>query len=430
MFLKKAVKVMIWIFMLNLMFILLLTLTTGLIKRDMIKDNLEKTALYFEQKPLFEYKIGNHEFSLIHNYADVMLMNIIGSADTQDPFFAAIDAGIYVNKEDTGKENRDLCSVVFDGEKPNFSYSRYWHGTMLFVRPLLMITDITGIRLINIAAMLAVTAAAVILMLRKRLYAAAFSYIAANIMCSVVFVPLCIEYCSVFFIMNIACIVLLCKKKMNMLLFFSAIGALTCFFDFLTAEIITLFVPLALYLIINQNSDIKQNFKDTAVYSVVWFTGYACTWIYKWILAFLSCGMPALKLAVSQAAYRVTGYSEHFEKPSLIGEITGALQKTVGNVIPFAFTKNAFFVLLAALFVMFCIWYLYRKEISKLGVQLTLFAVALMPFIRYIAIPNHSYTHSFFTFRALFITVFCIIYAFVSSMDMERIRRKLFRCRR
>ncbi len=284
MILKKAIKVIIWLFILNLIFMLLLTLTTGFIKRDMIKHNLEKTALYFEQKPLFEYKINNYEFSMIHNYADVMIMNIIGSADTQDPSFAAIDAGIYVNMEDTGKENRDLCSVVFDGKRSNASYSRYWHGTMLFVRPLLILTDITGIRLINICTMFIVTAMVIILMLRKKLYTAAFSYIAANIMCSTVFVPLCIEYCSVFFIMNISCIILLCKKKIDMTLFFAAIGALTCFFDFLTTEIITLFVPLALYLIINKNSDIKGNFKDTVKYSFVWLTGVVEDELEKWLL--------------------------------------------------------------------------------------------------------------------------------------------------
>lgn len=125
-------------------------------------------------------------------------------------------------------------------------------------------------------------------------------------MCSTLFVPLCIEYCSVFFIMNISCIILLCKKKIDMALFFDTIGVLNCFFDFLTTEIITLFVPLALYLIINKNSDIKGNFKDTVKYSLVWFAGYVFSWIYKWMLAVFSCGMPAFKLALSQATYRVT----------------------------------------------------------------------------------------------------------------------------
>jgi hypothetical protein len=36
------------------------------------------------------------------------------------------------------------------------------------------------------------------------------------------------------------------------------------------------------------------------------------------------------------------------------------------------------------------------------------FAMALFPFVWYFVIPNHSYIHSFFTFRALFVAFFAI----------------------
>ena len=48
-----------------------------------------------------------------------------------------------------------------------FSYARYWHGYLIWLRPLLLVTDITGVRVVQYLV-LAVLFAAVAVLLRRR----------------------------------------------------------------------------------------------------------------------------------------------------------------------------------------------------------------------------------------------------------------------
>lgn len=434
--LKKAIKIVLWLFLLNLIFIVSLTFVTGTIKKDMIVKNIEKSTVYFNSKPINEYLVNGKKYSVIHNYADIILMNISYTAKSEKPLKSAINADIYANINNFGVEGdlrKDLNTVVFnDGEKnAKFAYSRYWHGTLLFIRVFLTFTDFLGIRLINIITMLILTLGVIASMVYKKLYSVLFAYILANIMCATFIVPLTIEYCSVFFLMNLASIIIiLFSEKIKQSYFFITLGCLTCFFDFLTTEIITLFIPLSLLLIVKGITNIKEGFITTTKLSLFWSLGYVFSWIFKWALAVMSEGQYAFNLIVSQGLYRVTGKSDYWNSLPYFKQLKTAISDNMSNIIPFTYIEAGVFFMFFTAFILFCIWFLYRKEIHKIPVQIVLFAVALIPYLRYVVLSNHAYGHSFFTFRAQFITIFCLTYGFITSLDFDLIKKKVKKWRK
>lgn len=49
--------------------------------------------------------------------------------------------------------------------------------------------------------------------------------------------------------------------------------------------------------------------------------------------------------------------------------------------------------------------------------------LACVPLLRYLVLSNHSYIHCFFTYRALFATIFCIGTAVCQGVDADWLKR-------
>ena len=75
-------------------------------------------------------------------------------------------------------------------------------------------------------------------------------------------------------------------------------------------------------------------------------------------------------------------------------------------------------VLLAAL-------YLFRGEKARFSYMAVLFAVGLVPYLRYVLIYSHAHVHYFFTFRAQMALLMALIAMFVHGLhDSPLWRRK------
>ena len=91
------------------------------------------------------------------------------------------------------------------------------------------------------------------------------AYIISMVMIAFPIVPMCLEYTWTFYIMLIASILAILIEKKGDKHFLALIfitGMLTCYFDFLTTEIITLFVPLVFVLYIRKKEGRISSFKE------------------------------------------------------------------------------------------------------------------------------------------------------------------------
>ena len=102
-------------------------------------------------------------------------------------------------------------------------------------------------------------------MLLKRSKKLALIYVIAMIVIAFPIVGISVLYSSMFYLMIIASMIAIKieqKGNDNLYILFFVIGMLTCFFDFLTTELITLYVPILFVLFLRKERDKKFSFKD------------------------------------------------------------------------------------------------------------------------------------------------------------------------
>lgn len=266
--LKSILKYII-IYVITVSILASLLILSSKIPKSLIQENIEESVTFFKENPGIEEKLKRREYTTIHYYADSVLLNIIYSIDSQNPIESTMWSKYY--KEVYADINNDFIKVVEENKEPNEQYLRYWHGSMLILRPLLTILNIEQIYLLNKIVMYGLAIALFILLFRKS-KKLAIIFLLSMIMVAFRIVPYCLEYSWTFYIMLITSIIaILIEKRGNKNLYtlFFISGILTCFFDFLTTEIITVLVPALLVLIIRKEDNRLDNFKDGDRKSVV-----------------------------------------------------------------------------------------------------------------------------------------------------------------
>ena len=236
-----------------------LLIITAKIPKQAISKNMKESVEFFKEHIGIDEIQKRREYTSLHYYADSILLNIIYCIDSDNPVESVIWAKYYETvKADI---NRDFITVVENDNNPNQQYMRYWHGSMVILRPLFVFFNIEQIYLINKIVMWGLAIILLIIILKK-CKILALAYITAMIMIAFPIVPMCLEYIWTFYIMIISSIIaILIEKKGNSNLFilFFINGMLTCYFDFLTTEIITLFVPVIFVIYI------RKSFKSFSV---------------------------------------------------------------------------------------------------------------------------------------------------------------------
>lgn len=429
----KKVGKYILIFCGMLLCLLVLLFFTALIPQKSIKANSEKSAIYLNEKEtLFYTAVKGETQTTIDNYADTILLNIAYSLDEKHPLKSALLASYY--NEYWNNVNESYKIAVTKNKVPNKPYTRYWHGEMIFLKPLLIFMDVRGIRVLNAIVMIFLLILLGILLVKKDQKLLLSALTIAFVSIGVFIVPLCLEYTSTFFIMLVACVLILFiedRGEEKLLELFFITGIITCFFDFLTTETITLTMPLIIVLCVKFRSGKLKDFKSGLLFSIKagisWGMAYVLMWFAKWTISTVVLNTNTFKAALQQAKVRTAGSAGG----SVAGKYAGAIFRNIASIFPFSLAKTyggVILLIFLTAFLVFCIFFLYRK--NKKNMQQAWFIgllmlIGIVPYIRYIALSNHSYLHYFFTYRAQLVTVTVLIYAFIWSLDKKLINKRL-----
>ena len=96
---------------------------------------------------------------------------------------------MYIEKDwSTGAQRTDAPALV------PFSYARYWHGYLILLRPLLLVTTITGVRIVQYAVLLALLAAVLWLLRRHCGLRACLWFAVSQLLVTVFWVPHQVQY--------------------------------------------------------------------------------------------------------------------------------------------------------------------------------------------------------------------------------------------
>lgn len=120
---------------------------TSCIPKEFIETNLQESAEFYKDKYGIQRLHPIREELKVHYYADSVLLNIIYCLNTEQPIQSTLWANYYETEH--ADTNDDFIKVVEEKENPNTQYLRYWHGSMMIIRPLLLIFNIKEIYLFN-----------------------------------------------------------------------------------------------------------------------------------------------------------------------------------------------------------------------------------------------------------------------------------------
>ena len=408
-----------FIFVLTIAVMTLLLVFTAMIPKDAIKKNTLKSAEYLAGNELYPLMVEGVDGSRIDVYADSILLNIIYSYDSSKALTSVMRSAYC--SEESQDENLNLLEAVSLGKEPNQQYLRYWHGSSVIVRPLLTILPIQKIYILN-AVVIALLFIWFLVTAKKTgngLIAAGM--ILSLIMTRIWYVPLCLEYTWIFLILPVASVFAIRlaekKDKDKIIILFMLVGMITNYLDFLTAETLTLLIPLIIVMSILKKH--KENAKDIAGISVraviAWGLGYTLTWISKWVLSALFLGenvMPYISGHISQRIGQDLGIG-------FFRYLTGAVFYNFTCLFPL---RHSFWSMIGfGLIIMAVIYfgYVYKKPGWDKKIIILYAVTGAVPIVRFLFLHNHSYLHCFFSYRALAASVMAVVMV-IGELTMQR----------
>lgn len=406
------------VFSVLLLALYLLLVFSAAIPNFAVTDHMWESASYFANEKSYVFSEDGRFRNITDNLADQTWLNIGWHMGTGNPFASALNT-TYCDGMEYGSAMGLYLSVT-RGYEANADYTRYWHGTAGLMRILHLVTNIHGIRALGMVCLLLLIWKTLSQLIHAGHWDLGLCLIASLLMVQIWNLRLSVEYLPCFMICFALCPVFLrLERKGNFHLNLLAIisGTLTAFFDFLTTETITILIPLILVTAVRSREcrlGSPQNVMRTLLRcGLCWLLAYTGTFVAKWAAVSLITGENHFLSAMYSVDQRVSG---------IVTE--GAAQKTPGLLMAIGSNLSVLFegtsrteyrqavsrlVITAILILVLYRMYHVRKT-PRPGTAFILMLGGVV-LLRYGLLANHSYLHSFFTYRALVSTILSILVA-------------------
>lgn len=411
-------------------FCVLLTLTS-LIPKRYLTTNIKESATILKKETnyLKIYLINKHDNIVFDNYTDALMLNTAYSISPTSPFYSWMVARknyiegktkiVYNDvkgplKSDSKYEEYDtvgeLNDIANDEIDESFEYARYWHGYLIFLRPLLVLLNITQIRMLLIVMFAILGAVFLFLLYKKFNLITALVFLFGLIICDYFYIGLSLQGSFIFLITIIASIIILTKNVKNKNMLFFIIGGLTSFFDFLTVPIITLGIPILLYsLLFSQNDEnYKKIYINLFKLCIFWGIAYIGVWFTKWIFVDILYNKGLIKTVIEQFKFRTVNS----------GDNKVALLDIFIYCMSIIYIPGVFFGILTFLLVIIKLIKIGKLEKTKIDWKKTILLLVFsqIGIIPYIVLKQHSLQHMFFVYRNIWVTYTGILLAIIYSI--------------
>lgn len=379
-----------------------------------VRAHLMPSAARIEREGLYPAYFGFKLFQM-DNYTDTLMLFEAASADETGPLTAMMTNTAYNpdNFETLGADLAEYLTrrAIADGAEGHpdesitlkpFSYARYWHGYLIWLRPLLLVFTYGQIRIINYIVLTLLFAAVCRLLGKRCGLRAAVWFAVSQLLVSVFFVPRQMQYFTTFAIAYAGCIWVLRRHRdaPALCLGLLVLGAATAFCDLLVTPLLTLGLPLTCWLL-RPVQRLRAGGPQCAAATagiLCWGGGYGVCWALKWPLASLVTGQDIIGDALHQVGVRTAADTWH------------GMELTWRNIIQFVYSalaeRGLFWplVLLALLAVAaFCLCVRGKAAFIK---ALPLGLTALLPVVWCLVLRTHSIQHGWFVWRIFGVTLF------------------------
>ena len=386
-----------------------------------ILNNMEVSSGVVEEEGAYPV-ITDQATSQLDNYTDSIMLLKAAYSDDSSPFGQAME--VRSGKIDGNEANDTLVNHFGRGVEFNSTetYDRYWHGYLVFLKPLLLLFSYKKIRIINAVAQILFVVVIIVVMVKKRR-----KYLIAPFLILLGFLmPLAImksmQFSSCFYVMlgEILALLLIDNvsvRKTSLVLFSGGIAL--AFFDLLTYPLITFGVPAALFFLMHNEKSFKTEILDLVKIGLAWLVGYAGMWFGKWTIGSVILQKNLFSDAIRKLFFRASTEGVDYSRMDVIGR----------NFESF-FHTPIFVVLLVYLSVMITLIVVYwknqkRKKILIFYSAVPFLIIASTPILWLMIVTNHSFHHYWFVNKIFGVTIFAIMCCLIKIYLILRKNKRL-----
>ena len=407
-----------FVFITSVLLGLFALLAVAHIPSSAIKQNVSESADFYQrQSNLKPNLVKNYNGSKMDLYADSVWLSI---AYGYEPNLHSVIESKYAYKEDANQDKNLRAQI--DGElTANRPYFRYWHGSLVLIRPLLTIFNAPQLYLLGEIAVIALLITIVVMLCRHEEFGGAAIFITASLMGGIIFGGISFEYMQAFLVMGLISIAAMRlvwsskRKLLPYLLFFS--GILVNYLDFLTAETVTLTIPLLLVLWLDRKKIMtERKFEKVLGLILLWVLGYALMWAAKWFISWLALGNEVWSDVGNQMGVRSFRGEAGLSTLELMSY---SFRRNIENLFPLCL-GSVFKTATAIVAVVFAVFAIknHKSKISWFWI-VSVIVVGLLPILRIALLTEHGARHYFFTYRALSATIMAFIMIFAGIIKRK-----------
>lgn len=369
---------------------------------------------------------GGFKLFQMDNYTDTIMLYEAAQVGDRQPVRDIFDNLIYTTQEDPAYDWQQGMALDLrrclegdtQGMEP-FSYSRYWHGYLVLLRPLLMVMTYQQIRVLNYCLLLGLFGLLTFKVARKLGRETAILFAISQLAVALPLVPYNLQFSWTFYIAYGASLSLLVREEhwktrgLPFLLFL--VGGTTAFLDLLVTPIITLGLPVILGLE-GKAQTLWEKLKAVVLSSLAWGAGYASIWALKWIMAGWVTGRNVIGDAVSQAGVRTATQWKGMDLtlPSIAGYLLEQLA-----------SRGLLWPLVGAMLAVLVGWLLLARDKRAVAGQSWLLLTALMAPAWFLLLKEHSIHHGWYTWRAMMPTVFAALLFLKNTCSLGQAKRRV-----
>ena len=414
-----------------------------------LEKNARQSYDILREQGMF-YVLSDMFYIINNNCTDTVIVNESYSVDKKTPYTSYMKArknykrglttheleestgeGVTVNyNEETDEEvvNYEYEPISEFGDFLNgkihysLNYARYWHGYLILYRPLLTQFNISQIRTLLLITYILLFIGFIYLV-NKRFGKINAIIFGASLICTGYFsASYSLESSPIFLVTMISSIILLKRidKIKNFSIYIFVVACVANFVDYLTVPLISLGIPIGLYLIklLEEGKDYKYCLKFLIRNSIIWFLGYSCTWISKWILYDITIGGTESIIAV--------GFRQSFYRMERINYTVSDSDKYIFYTIINIIGKASLYSLITACIIL---------KINKFKIInnnsnkkcIIFLLLAIYPVVWYFILANHTVMHNYFTYRQSLLFMLGILLAMNEFLFHQDEKPKLTR---
>lgn len=373
---------------------------------SVMERNVRSSIDIFYTESVYPMQIQGYKSTQLDNETDaVMLLGAIYDGGEK----SFLEQAMRVERIDFS-ENHSLCvdliKYAWENQIPDGTqaYTRYWHGYMVWLKPLLTFFDYADIRMFNMIFQIILLFALMVNLIEKGLKKYLLPLAMALVVVNPVATAMSMQFSSVYYMVLISMILILRfhekleLKKHRYPYFFFMLGIITVFFDFLTYPMAALCMPLILLMVLD-NGNWKEKIAKCIILGICFGLGYIGMWAGKWLISSIILQEDVMSTVIGQ-------FTLHSGETEINGEkITkiGAVLRNINVIL-----KWPYVITIGIIGIYCCMKAQWKNILKKLPDTIPFVCIVLVPLAWLYITSSHASWCYWYTYRGLMATIFGI----------------------